>query len=108
MPDAFTDTPGGDELDFRPLPSQPTPRKAAPQPRMPISDGIDFQPSTSTPNPQRAAATSASSEIDFRPAEKPATLDKLYSAPQSSVSPTEQAARVGYSPLVQSFAPKFV
>jgi hypothetical protein len=45
MPDGFTDTPGGDDLDFRPLASQPSQRKSLPQPRAAASDGIDFQPS---------------------------------------------------------------
>src|ERR1700730_7841714 len=110
MPEAFTDTPGGDELDFRPLPSQSTQRKPAPQPRAATaSDGIDFQPASAKPSKTPRAASKASDEIDFQPAEKPATFDSLYRAPQQSPSVTARAARVGEpSPLVQSFAPKTV
>src|SRR5579859_6824229 len=107
MPEAFPDTPGGDELDFRPLPSQSTQRKPAPQPRAAAPDEIDFQPSTSTPKAQRTSARASTDEIDFRPSEKPATFDSLYRAPQQSPSVSERAAHVGEpSPDVRALAPK--
>jgi hypothetical protein len=147
MPDGFADTPGGDDLDFRPLASQPAQRKPAPQPRAAASDGIDFQPvgtpalvaqrsnernipigearrqlraegydlsgydepggplSIGAPKPS-PTPSQTSDEIDFRPAEKPATFESLYKTPPAA-SLTDRAARVGApSPLVQSLAPK--
>src|ERR1700730_17789138 len=108
MPEAFTDTPGGDELDFRPLPSQSTQRKPAPQPRAATaSDGIDFQPASARPSKTPRAASKASDEIDFQPAEKPAAFESLYRAPQQSPSVTERAAHDGEpSPDVRALAPK--
>jgi hypothetical protein len=108
MPEQFTDTPGGDELDFRPLPSQSTQRKPTPQPRAAAgSDGINFQPASATQSKTPRAASKASDEIDFQPAEKPATFDSLYRAPQQSPSVTERAAHAGEpSPDVRALAPK--
>ncbi|MBZ5701019.1 MAG: hypothetical protein LAN84_04160 [Acidobacteriia bacterium] len=96
-----------DELDFRPLVGQPAARMPAAQARpAAASDGIDFQPAAATSKTPRAVSQ-ATDELDFRPAEKPATLESLYKAPQSGVSLTDRVARAGApSSLAQSFAPK--
>jgi hypothetical protein len=104
MPEGFTDTPGGDELDFRPLTNQPAPKKTAPQPRAAAPDDIDFRPSSTA---STATAQSPADGVDFRPSEKPASIDSLYKTPQSEASLSERAARVGVPPpTVQSVAPK--
>lgn len=100
MPDGFTDTPGGDDLDFRPLPSQPPQRKPAPQPRAAASDGIDFQPSTAAPRATRSQASPPASEIDFQPSEKPLTFDDLHKLQTPAVSLSDRAARVG-EPMIR-------
>jgi hypothetical protein len=93
--------PQDDELDFRPTQPAPQARPTA------VSDGIDFQPATAAVSKMPRPASQSPDEMDFRPAEKPATFESLYNAPQTGPSLSERAAQVGQpSPLVQSFAPK--